>query len=203
MRKLFLTSFKPKGEDWNQRLVVLNIDGNDSLPEEDQYAMAVKKVETWFTHLFPTKELSGVIVHPTIGDGIQPDFLTQTKPDNKTIKEKVITVISQNWDSLMLMPTPFTFDLISVLNKNGFEIVEKSSGPPTITYYTSSDIPRKDGKEEDLSDYVLIDTSGERNPDDYEIGYFNFSSNEWCLKHLTDKVDKEAMRWTYLTSFTE
>lgn len=65
--------------------------------------------------------------------------------------------------------------------------------------YTSKEIPKVDPKEDELSFYVLIDVNGHRKQEDFEIGYYNFSSKGWNLKGGNPKeIDLDHMRWMYM-----
>lgn len=194
MRKLFLTSFKSIGEEWSQRLVVLNLSSTIATPEEAQYEMALKKVEVWFSEIFPGKELSGVIVHPTIGDGIQADFaVTASSKEGKkwgTAKwgnEPVLT-----YDGVMM--TSLTWeDIANKLNGSS-----KSNDSLLFTnWHTAKEIP--DYKEEGaVANYVLIDLYGYRKAEDFEIGFYNITQERWCLKYSNRYPDLEHMKWTEL-----
>lgn len=65
------------------------------------------------------------------------------------------------------------------------------------TAYNSMQLPPRDENEEDLSDYVLIDTDGKR--ENFFVGYYDFSIKHWDIRGRdSEEIDLEHMRWTFL-----
>jgi hypothetical protein len=62
-------------------------------------------------------------------------------------------------------------------------------------WHTSKEIPEVDTKEEDLTEYVLIDPDGYRT--DFTIGYYNTGSKEWVSRE-GKSIDVDHMKWTEL-----
>lgn len=75
---------------------------------------------------------------------------------------------------------------------------------PFSGFHSSNELPDRDSLEEDLSEYVLIDIYGNRNWDDFEIGYFDYGIEKWCLKKSPERyIDLDHMKWAKLPLKTE
>lgn len=76
---------------------------------------------------------------------------------------------------------------------------ESNKGALLFTnWHSVNDIPGLGMPGAFYSDYVLIDRNGFRDPDDFEIGYYDLSKKEWKLKNTDKKVDLVHMKWTNL-----
>ncbi len=119
-------------------------------------------------------------------------------------KERNLFTRINGVDQLLLMSRQEWMDLHWHLRRNGLDNQHPRSAEEAnilggVSAHTSKEIPYNATEEGSIANYVLIDINGYRNREDFEVGFYNATQKEWCLKYSTKReIDLDHMKWMYL-----